>query len=332
MSAVRDAVPRLPLVVALHIVLAAAPAVADEGGVSFWLPGQYGSFAATPSVPGWSFESTFYHAYAAASTSVGFPRGGGLEAGLKSPIDNLMFTPTYTFAQPVLGAQASLGMTVTVGKNYSSLWASVTGPSGEAVSGSHSDRVSGFGDPSPTATLKWNLGDHNVMVYATSGIPVGAYDPNRLSNLGVGHWAVDSGAGYTYLNERAGFELSAVAGLTYNFINPNTQYQNGIDGHLDWAVSPLVTDRFHFGAVGYFYHQLTGDSGTGAALGDFKSRVTALGPQIGFMFPVARQQGYLNIRAYSEFDAKNRLDGWTTWLTFSIEPPEQKIPAAAARR
>ena len=27
---------------------------ADEGGVSFWLPGQYASLAATPQVPGWA--------------------------------------------------------------------------------------------------------------------------------------------------------------------------------------------------------------------------------------------------------------------------------------
>jgi hypothetical protein len=36
------------------------PTTADEAGVSFWLPGQYGSFAAVPSTPGWSFESTYY--------------------------------------------------------------------------------------------------------------------------------------------------------------------------------------------------------------------------------------------------------------------------------
>ena len=28
------------------------PTTADEAGVSFWLPGQYGSFAAVPSTPG----------------------------------------------------------------------------------------------------------------------------------------------------------------------------------------------------------------------------------------------------------------------------------------
>ena len=34
----------------------AMPAHADEGGVSFWLPGQFGSFAAVPSEPGFSLS------------------------------------------------------------------------------------------------------------------------------------------------------------------------------------------------------------------------------------------------------------------------------------
>jgi hypothetical protein len=42
------------------------------------------------------------------------------------------------------------------------------------------------------------------------------------------------------------------------------QYQSGTDAHLDWAFSPILNDKFHIGAVGYFYNQITGDSGTGA--------------------------------------------------------------------
>jgi hypothetical protein len=56
------------------------------------------------------------------------------------------------------------------------------------------------------------------------------------SVMGLGHWATDAGAGYTYYNEKAGFEWSVVVGFTYNFINPYTQYQSGIDAHLDWAI------------------------------------------------------------------------------------------------
>jgi hypothetical protein len=34
---------------------------ADESGISFWLPGLYGSLAATPTTPGWSMGAIYYH-------------------------------------------------------------------------------------------------------------------------------------------------------------------------------------------------------------------------------------------------------------------------------
>jgi hypothetical protein len=313
---------------ALHL----SPAAADESGVSFWLPGQYASYAAVPTQPGWSFEGTYYHATADVSRSVSFARGGGIQAGMKSPSDYFMFTPTYAFATPLFGAQAALGATVLYGRNATSVSATLTGPGGGTLSGTRSDEVFGFGDLSPTGSLKWTRDVHNVMLYATANIPSGAYQSTRLAALGIGHWAADGGVGYTYLDEKAGIEASAVLGLTYNFINPSTQYQSGIDTHLDWAISPYVGDKFHIGAVGYFYYQVTGDRGDGATLGDFKSRVAAIGPQIGFFFPVGDRPGYLNLRAYYEFDAKNRLEGWNAFVTFSIEPPERKAAAFASRR
>src|SRR6516225_9051569 len=43
--------------------LAAVPGIAraDEGGVSFWIPGFFGSLAATPTTPGWSVTTIYYH-------------------------------------------------------------------------------------------------------------------------------------------------------------------------------------------------------------------------------------------------------------------------------
>jgi hypothetical protein len=58
-------------------------------------------------------------------------------------------------------------------------------------------------------------------------------------------------------------------------------------------------------------------------LGGFRSRVAGIGPQIGFFFPIGEREGYLNLRGYSEFDAKNRLEGWTAYVTFSVEAAEQ---------
>jgi hypothetical protein len=305
---------------------------ADEAGVSFWLQGQFGSFAAAPSNPGWSFESTFYHATAAAGTGTSFPRGGAIQAGMKSPTDFVMLTPTYVLATPVLGGQASVGMTGLFGRNTTSVSATLTAPGGASLSGSRSDNVIGFGDLYPAATLKWNRDVHNFMVYATAAAPVGVYDPTRLATMGLGHWAADGGAGYTYLNEKIGFEWTAVFGLTYNFINPYTQYRSGIDAHLDWAISPYLTEKFHIGAVGYIYNQLTDDSGASPALGGFKSRVAGIGPQVGFFFPVADREAYLNLRGYYEFNARNRLEGWTAYVTFSVEAAEQKSPQSKLAR
>ena len=63
-------------------------------------------------------------------------------------------------------------------------------------------------------------GINNYMTYLTGDIPVGAYQSSRLSNLGIGHGAIDAGGGYTYFNPQTGHEFSGVLGLTYNFINP----------------------------------------------------------------------------------------------------------------
>ena len=47
--------------------------LADEGGVSFWLPGIYGSLAAVPqAAPGWAFYTFNYYT----NVSAGGRRGG----------------------------------------------------------------------------------------------------------------------------------------------------------------------------------------------------------------------------------------------------------------
>jgi len=170
-------------------------------------------------------------------------------------------------------------------------------------------------------TLKWNNGVHNTMIYTTGNIPSGTYDANRLANLSLGFVAVDAGAGYTYLDAKTGIEFSIVGGLTYNFNNPYNDYQNGIDSHIDWAASHFLSKNVLIGVVGYFFQQPTGDSGTGANLGDFKGRVVGIGPQIGFMFPAGEgYQGYLNLKAYKDLAVENRPQGYTAWVTLAISP------------
>ncbi len=155
----------------------------------------------------------------------------------------------------------------------------------------------------------------------------GDYNADRIVNLGKGHGALDGGFGYTYFSEATGFEFSAVSGLTYNFNNPYTDYQNGIDWRTDLEASRFLYKRFFVGAVGYFFNQLIADSGSGATLGAYELRIAAIGPELGVSFPVGEMQGSLALRGYWEFAAQNRSSGWNTWLAFSIAPTEKQIIA-----
>jgi hypothetical protein len=183
-----------------------------------------------------------------------------------------------------------------------------------------SQDTQGFADLIPMFADRWNAGVNNYMVYITGDIPVGLYSTSNLANIGLGHGAIDGGVGYTYFDEKTGHEFSAVLGFTGNFENFATQYTSGIDSHLDWGASQFLTKQLQVGLVGYFYEQLTGDSGCAPVLCPFKSRVIGVGPQIGYIFPVAGMQGYLNLKGYGEFDNDNRPDGWNVWLTFVLSP------------
>ena len=248
---------------------------ADEGGVSFWVPGFFGSLAATPQQPGWSLATIYYHTSVKAGGDIVFARqvhrGGlttnfsaSLVANLNADADLGIAIPQYVFATPVLGGQAAIAMLIPGGRNKVSADATLTaalGPLGFSRSAGRTDTTTGFGDPVLQGSLRWNFGVHNVMTYVTGNIPIGAYDPNRLADLGIGHGAIDGGAGYTYFNPQTGHEFSAVGGLTYNFKNPDTDYRNGVDFHLDMAASQFLNKQLHVGLVGYAYQQLTGDSG-----------------------------------------------------------------------
>lgn len=310
---------------------------ADEGGVGLWVPGFFGSLAASPLTPGFSLATIYYHTSVKAGADVAFARQvrrgnittnftGGLNIGLDADVDLLMAVPGYTFAQPFLGGQATVLMLVPYGRSKASVDATLIGNlglggPGFTLSGARTDTIDGFGDLGPQFNVRWNHGVHNFMSYVATNIPVGRYDPNRLANLGIGHNAIDAGGGYTYLNPQTGREFSAVLGFTYNFENDHTQYQNGIDMHLDWGASQFVTKQWQLGLVGYAYQQLTCDSGAGNRVGCFASRVFGVGPQIGYIAPLGTtHQAYFNLKGYKEFGAEHRPEGWNVWFTVAISP------------
>ena len=288
---------------------------ADEGGVPFWFSGQFSSMAAVPATPGWSMIISPYYYSGSAGQSDAFQTGQIVTAGLDSSAPLLLFQPSYAAKEKILGGQFYVGLGWGPGGNSTSVDLTLSQPP-SAIK--RSDSISGGTDLYPFASLSWNKGNDNWMTYLTGDIPVGAYNPNRLSNLGIGHAAIDLGGGYTYLNEKSGREFSSVLGVTYNWENSDTMYKNGIDSHLDWEASQFLSANWQVGVVGYVYYQLSGDSGSGNQVGSFKSRVAAVGPEVGYVFAVHKQPAYFNLRGYYEFWAKNRVEGYALFATISL--------------
>ena len=121
---------------------------ADEGGVSFWLPGLYGSLAAVPQTPGWSMGSIGYHTSVGASGTVagakevqigGFPAtvNVSLNANLNAQADLVLLSPTYTFATPVLGGQLAIGVMGIFGRNSVGLDGTLTVGAGPLADNPH---------------------------------------------------------------------------------------------------------------------------------------------------------------------------------------------------
>ncbi len=295
------------LVAAVFVFAVAMEAHADEGGSGYWLPGSFAWQAAVPSAVGFSIETSYYHATASTDPSLNVSRGNNVISGLYTSSNFLMVTPTYAIPIAAIGGQTEFSVTFQMG-NYTAADAGTTTV----------DAMTGIGDLSPAVAQKWVADVHNFMAYAAGNVPVGSYDPSRLATTGLGRWAVDGGLGYTYFDEKSGREFSAVLGLTYNFMNPSTAYQSGMDLHLDLSASQFVNDNVYAGLVGYIYYQITGDTGSGATLGAFPSRVVGFGPQAGYNFSLGGRDVQMNGRGYYEIAGQNRPSGWSAWLTFTI--------------
>src|SRR6516165_8232403 len=305
----------------------------------------FGSLAAVPQQPGWSLTSIYYHTDVSASGNAAVAReitlgqfnpkiNINVNANVHAKADLGFVIPSYVFATPFFGGQASLSLMIGYGNNDTSLNATATAttaipPLSITKSIAREQDTMGFADLIPIFANRWNAGVNNHIVYLTGDIPVGLYSSSNLANIGLGHGAIDGGVGYTYLDEKLGHEFSAVAGLTGNFENQSTNYTSGIDFHLDWAAAQFLSKQVFVGPVGYFYEQLSPDQGCAPILCPFESRVIGIGAQIGYIFPVAGMQGYLNFKGYGEFANENRPDGWNLWLNFTLSPAPPSSTSSA---
>ena len=132
----------------------------------------------------------YYHSDASASASREFLVGGQLVAGIDVQSDFLFLTPTWAIPHSVLGAQLEASLSWAVGSVRVRVDGVLSGCTGTqctaVVSGSQSGSQAGGSDLYPMAALKWVTGKNNNMAYLLlQGVPTGAYQVERLANLGL---------------------------------------------------------------------------------------------------------------------------------------------------
>lgn len=309
-------------------------AQAAENAAGIYLLGSKSSMAGFVPPPGiYVVDLNYFYAGdagGAAAAGIALRRGGNItvEADVEVDANAYLNIPTALWIAPgkVLGGNVGLGILAPVGwKDIGvdlDVLATLTLPDGTTLQAgrqfSFDDSTTDFGDPLLNALIGWHRGNWHWNLGALLNVPIGPWSTDSISNISFHRWALDTTAAVTWLDPKSGFEVSSAAGFTFNWENPDTDYETGTEFHVEWALLKHFSRTFAAGVMGYHYQQVTGDSGAGARLGDFKGRATALGPTVTYSFqlgniPVSTQMMWLH-----EFDVKNRAEGDVGLLTITI--------------
>ena len=284
--------------------------LASEGAKSTYLLGVSGPQAGmVPPAPGFYATNIVYIYSGGVDGNVTIPRAGtlaiGIDVNLVIEAPMLLWVPKTK----VLGGTFGVFGLLTMGY-----------VDAKTTVGRFSIAQSRFsvGDPQIGTVLGWSSGPLHWKLGTLLNIPVGQYELGALDNLSFRRWSFDMNGAVTWFDPSTGFELSGLAGVSFNGRNPKTDYTTGTEFHIELSALYHPTKRFQFGLVGYHFEQITGDSGSGAVLGAFKGRVSAVGFHVGGTIMIGKVPLILAGRVYREFNAKNRLTGTTGFLTVTV--------------
>jgi hypothetical protein len=287
------------------------PARAAEGATSFYLPGLGGDIAlAQTSEPGQlQVANTVFVQHGDARAAV---LQGRVSAGLELTIVLDIISASYTFEPEVLGARYTIGAAIPFG--YAELEGIVTFP----ILGARSVKQDDFNLADIALVpleLTWTFDRWSLQFGHAIYAPTGDYDVDNVVNLGLNHWGFDTGVAATYLNETTGTEFSVAPGILVNTKNDDTHYQTGAEFHLDFTANQFLAETFAIGVRGYYYRQFTGDSGSGAVLGDFEGESVGIGP--GFVWFPKFADGKLAVlgKWVHDLDATRRFESDFATLT-----------------
>ena len=299
--------------IVLIVLLVCAPSqvLAAEGGYSNYIPGTYGDFAAAvePATK-ITFRNDVYYYQADTARSV---RSGLLEADADLEFIMDFLTVLYKPDMEILGGHYAFGVFLPVVYADIDVGLSAGGPILR-----RQDDVFGIGDLTLIpAVFFWNFGNFHLSLAEYIVTPTGSYDTADLANTGLNYWTFDTDLAVTSLNEKTGQDYSINIGYNYNTENSDTDYQTGQELHIDYMINQFLSESWALGFHGFYLKQITGDSGDGAILGDFKAEAAGIGPAVMWMPERFKGKAAFIAKWISEFDVEKRLEGDHVFLSFA---------------
>ena len=291
------------------VLLASGAAQAAEKGLGFYLLGSRGPMAGFTPPPGLFFQNDLYIYSGQAGRELQLPFGGEIIGEVEATA--VLDLPTGVWVTPWQIAGGNLAFSATLPFGSLDVDASLGRLSVQ-------DDVFTVGDPVVSGFLGWHSGNFHWQTGVAVNVPVGDYQAGEIANISFNRWGTDVFATGTWLDPTLGLDVSGAAGVTFNGENSATDYKTGTEFHLEGAVTKFLSKDLTIGLVGYYYKQLTGDSGSGARLGDFKGEVAAVGGTLGYNFQLGVLPVSARLKYFHEFAAENRLEGDAGFFTVSM--------------
>lgn len=289
---------------------------AEEGGSGHYLPGSMASFAdAVAPKETLVMRVNLVNYQGSVGKTQPLPIAGVTALGAEAQSTALGLTAFWR--PPVeIGAGWSYAMSATLPL----VWMDVTADvSAKSVAASRTSSTTGLGDLVliPLMLNQSVNPDFNINYRLAAYAPTGSYQVGRLANTGKNFWTVEPTVGFMYFGQKNGREASVYLGADFNRENPDTQYKSGTQVHVDGTLAqhfPLHGGLAGVGLSGYYYEQVTGDSGAGATFGDFKAKTVGFGPVASWVTKIGGHDTIAEFKWLHETGTRNRLQGDLLWL------------------
>lgn len=141
-------------------------------------------------------------------------------------------------------------------------------------------------------------------------LPTGGYTRGDLANIGRNYSSFEPVYAVSWIDP-GGFNADAKFGYLINNRNKSTDYTSGHEFHFDYSVGWGFGNGWTAGLGGYYYQQITGDSGTGAPVDGNKGKALAIGPSIKFD---SGKGWFVTAKWQKEMNVENRAQGQALWL------------------